>query len=235
MKGKFLVLPLLLWGGMQLSAQTILQQYTAISQGNDVSDMDLKDPTAKGSLLIAMPVQLLPGIKVMSVTDNAPDGGNTYKKVEGAISTCEKKSVEIWYCENCNPGVTELKFHLSAQTRGSINAFLELSNMAPTSALDGTGVHISDGASTAAGQVGPSITTTAKDFIIARFFPTQPMPTGVTPSPWTFTTSYAYFVDAPPGTYQPTLTGGKSGTDFCMSIAAFKTAPPVAAAEPKKD
>jgi hypothetical protein len=232
---KRLLMLLLLCGGVQLSAQTILQQYVAISQGNDVSDMDLKDPTAKGSLLIAMPVQLLAGTKVLSVTDNAPDGGNTYKQIQGAISTCENKAVDIWYCENCNPGVTELKFHLSGRTKGAINAFMEISDMALSSAVDVSG-HVTDGKASSAGvEAGPSIKTTAKDFIVARYFPTDPIPTGVTPAPWTYTTSYAYMVDAPPGTYQPTLTGGKAGTDYCISMAAFKIASPAASSQSKKD
>jgi hypothetical protein len=235
MKKRLLML-LLLWGGVELSAQTILQQYVAISQGNDVSDMDLKDPTAKGSLLIAMPVQLLAGTKVLSVTDNAPDGGNTYRQIQGAVSSCGNKAVDIWYCENCNPGVTELKFHLSGRTKGCINAFMEVSNMALSSAVDGSGAHVSDGSATSAGrEVGPSITTTAKDLIVARYFPTDPVPTGVTPAAWAYTTSYVYLADAPPGTYQPTLTGGKPGGSFCMSMAAFKIAPPEASSEPKKD
>src|ERR1035441_638444 len=175
----------------------ILPQYVAISQGNDVSDMDLKDPTAKGSLLIAMPVQLLAGTKVLSVTDNAPDGGNTYKQIQGAVSSCENKAVDIWYCENCNAGVTELKFHLSGRTKGAINAFMEISDMALSSAVDVSG-HVTDGKATSAGlEAGPSIKTTAKDFIVARYFPTDPIPTGVTPAPWTYTTSYEYMVDAP--------------------------------------
>jgi len=234
MKKKLLML-LLLWGGVELSAQTIVQQFTAISQGNDISDMDLQEPTIEGSVLIAMPAPLTPGVKVLSVTDNAPDGGNTYKQVPGGISSCAKKSVDIWYCESCKSGVTELRFHLSDRSRGSINAFLEVSNMALSSILDGTGAQVSDGTATSAGmEAGPSMTTTAKDFIIARYFPTDPLPTGVAPALWTYTTSYVYALNAPPGTYQPTLTGGKAAGSFCMSMAAFKTAPSVASSRPKK-
>ncbi len=79
---KNLLLFLLLWAGVDLSAQTVLQQFTAVSSGaGTVSDMDLPQPTAKGSVLIAMPVQLSPDIKLISVTDNAPDGGNTINKL----------------------------------------------------------------------------------------------------------------------------------------------------------
>lgn len=233
MKKRLLML-LLLCGGVGLSAQTIVQQYTAISQGTATSDMDLKEPTSKGSVLIAMPVQLLPGIKVLSVTDNAPDGGNTYKQVQGAFSSCANKSVEIWYCENCNPGVTELKFHLSGFAKGSINAFLEVSNLASSSVLDGSGAHASDGTASSAGlEAGPSIKTTAKDFIVARYFPNVPLPTGVTPAAWTYTPSYVFLQDAAPGTYQPTLTGAKAGDSYCMSMAAFKTAPAAASSQSK--
>ena len=104
--------------------KTIVQQYTAISQGYDVSDMDLKQPTAAGSVLIAMPVVLTPGLKVLSVTD---DQGNTYKQVTTAAAACGNRPVNIWYCENCKAGVMELKFHLSGRTKGSINSFIELS------------------------------------------------------------------------------------------------------------
>jgi hypothetical protein len=233
MKKNFLIL-LLLWGGVELSAQTIVQQFAALSAGAGiVSDMDLKEPTGKGSVLIAMPVLLSPGVKVLNVTDNAPDGGNTYKQIPGAISSCANKSLDIWYCENCNPGVTELKFHLSDHVRGSVNAFLELSNMALSSVVDRSGAHVSDGIATSGGlEVGPSITTTAKDFIIARYFPTDPLPTGVTPAAWTYTTSYVYVLNGPSGTYQPTLTGASAGGSFCMSMAAFKTAAPVAIPQP---
>jgi len=234
MKKRLLML-LLLWGGVELSAQTIVQQYVAISQGNYVSDMDLKEPTRKGSVLLAMPAILSPGIKVLSVTDNAPGGGNTYKQIPDAFSSCANKTVDIWYCENCNPGVTELKFHLSDRAKGSINAFFEVSNMALSSVVDGSGAHVSDGTATSAGlEAGPSITTTTKDFIIARYFPSVPLPTGVTPAAWTYTTSYVYVQDAPPGTYQPTLTGAEAAGSFCMSMAAFKTAPSVAGSQPKK-
>src|SRR6202521_6456580 len=232
MKKKLLIL--LLWGGAELSAQTIVQQFAAISAGSGtVSDMDLSQPTDKGSVLIAMPVLLSPGVKVLSVSDNAPDGGNTYKQVSGASSSCANKFLDIWYCENCNPGVTELKFHLSDHVKGSINAFLEVSNMALSSVVDRSGAHVSDGTATSGGlEVGPSITTTAKDFIIARYFPTAPLPTGVTPAAWTYTTSYVYVLNGPPATYRPTLTGGSAEGRLCMSIAAFQTAASDAIAQP---
>jgi hypothetical protein len=203
-----------------------VQQFAAISAGaGKVSDVDLPQPTLKGSVLITMPLQLSPGIKVLSVTDNAPDGGNTYKQVPGTSSSCAEKSLDIWYCENCHPGVTELKFHLSGDVKGSLNTFLEVSDMALASVLDGEGAHVSGGTATKAGlEAGPSIKTTAKDFIIARYFSDPPLPTGVTPAAWTRTTSYVYVPGGSPGTYQPTLTGGKAAGNFCMGIAAFKTA-----------
>jgi hypothetical protein len=233
MRSRLLIL-LLLWGGVELSAQTIVQEYAAISAGaGTVSDMDLTTPTGQGSVLIAMPVLLSPGIKVLSVTDNAPAGGNTYKQVSAANSSCGNQSLDIWYCEKCNPGVTELKFHLSAHVRASINGFLEVSNIALSSPVDGSGVHVSDGIATSGGlEVGPSIKTTAKDFIIARYFSGNPGPTGVTPAGWTFKTSYVYMLNAPAGTYQPTLTGGRAGGSFCMGMAAFKTAASVASPQP---
>jgi hypothetical protein len=187
--------------------------------------MDLVRPTGKGSVLIAMPALLSPDVRVLSVTDNAPDGGNTYKQVPGSNSSCAKKSVDIWYCENCNSGVTELKFHLSGHVKASINAFLEVSGMALSSVLDGSGAQLSDGTGTSEGQyVGLSTATTAQDFIIARYFSTPPIPTGVTPAAWTYTTTYVYVQNGRPGIYQPTLTGGRPAGDFCMSLAAFKTA-----------
>jgi hypothetical protein len=233
MRSRLLIL-LLLWGGVELSAQTIAQEFAAISAGaGTVSDMDLTTPTAEGSILIAMPVLLSPGIKVLSVTDNAPAGGNTYKQVSAASSSCGNQSLDIWYCEKCNPGVTELRFHLSAHVRASINGFLEVSNIALSSPVDGSGAHVSDGTATSAGlEAGPSIKTTAKDFIIARYFSDSPGPTGVTPAGWTFKTSYVYMLNAPAGTYQPTLTGGKAGGSFCMGMAAFKTAASVASSQP---
>jgi hypothetical protein len=226
MKEKFLVL-LLLCGGMELSAQTIIQQFAAVSAGaRTVSDLDIS-PTSKGSTLIAMPGQLVPGIKVLEVTDNAPDGPNKYKQVSGASSSCPEGPLEIWYCENCNPGVTELQFHLSSHTRASINSFLEVSGLAPSSVLDGSGTQVSDAKATSAGlEVGPKITTTAKDFIIARFFSSTPYPTDVAPAAWTFKPSYVFVPSGPPGTYQPTLSGAKEGGTFCMSVAAFKVATP---------
>jgi hypothetical protein len=229
MKKNLLIL-LLLWGGrVELSAQTIAQQFVAISSGaGTVSDMDLKEPTGRGSVLIAMPVLLSPDVKVLSVTDDAPAGGNTYKQVPGASSSCSGKSLTIWYCENCNPGVTELKFHLSGHVKASINAFLEVSDLALSSVLDGAGAQVSNGtAASGDTEVGPSITTTARDFVIARYFSTPPGPTGVTPATWTYATSYVYLRDAAAGTYQPTLTGGRAAGDFCMGIAAFKIAAPV--------
>lgn len=232
MKGRFLIL-LLLWGGVELSAQTIVQQFAAISKGSGMkSDLDI-EPTAKGSTLIGMPGQLSPGVKVLSVTDNAPDGGNTYKQVSGASSSCPEGHLDIWYCENCNPGVTELQFHLSGRVKASINSFLEVSNLASSSVLDGSGAQVSNGTATSAGlEVGPMIKTTATDFIVARFFSASPYPTGVAPEAWTFKPSYVYLLNGPPGTYQPTLTGGVGGATFCMSVAAFKAAPPVATPPP---
>jgi hypothetical protein len=234
MKERFLIL-LLLWGGVELSAQTIVQQFAAISKGSGLkSDMDI-EPSAKGSTLIGMPGQLSLGVKVLSVTDNAPDGGNTYKQVPGAGSSCPEGPLDIWYCENCNPGVTELQFHLSGHVKASINSFLEVSNLASSSILDGSGAQVSNGTATSAGlEVGPSIRTTTTDFIVARFFSASP-PTGVTPAAWTFKPSYVYVLNGPPGTYQPTLTGGAAGGSFCMSVAAFKTAPSVAIPQPNKD
>ncbi|MGB3579353.1 MAG: hypothetical protein WBA08_24650, partial [Candidatus Sulfotelmatobacter sp.] len=78
--GRKLLVFMLFCGGVELSAQTVVQQFVAVSAGaGTVSDMDLPKPSGKGSVLIAMPVLLSPGVKVLSVSDNAPDGGNTYK------------------------------------------------------------------------------------------------------------------------------------------------------------
>jgi hypothetical protein len=223
---KTLLILVLLWAGAELSAQTIVQQFAAVSAGaGEVTDMDLTKPTGKGSVLIVMPGQLSPGINVVKITDNAPDGGNTYKQVSGATSACEKQPLEIWYCENCKADVTELKFHLSGNVKASINAFLEVSDMPLSSVLDG-GAQVSDGTGTSEGfEVGPSITTTATDFVIARYSSTAPRPTGVSPSSWTYKTTYVYQLNAAPGTYQPKLTGGSAESRFCMSTAAFKTRP----------
>jgi hypothetical protein len=233
-RSHLLALVLLFWAGVEASAQAILQQFAAVSAGaGTVSDMDLPQPTAKGSVLIAMPLLLTPDIKVVSITDNAPAGGNTYKQVKGSTSSCAKQSLDIWYCENCNPDVTELKFHLSGHVRASINNFLEVSGLALSSVLDGLGASVSDGTLTKDGSgAGPTLTTTAPDFVIAPFFSTPPLPTGVTPAAWTRRPSYVYVLQAPPGTYQPTLTGGKAGSNFCMSSAAFKAAPSSPASPP---
>jgi hypothetical protein len=223
---KTLVVCVLLWAGTALSAQTITQQFAAISAGAaDVSDMDLPNPTAEGSIIIAMPMQLSPDIKIVSITDNAPDGGNIYKPVPGAASFCAKRSLEIWYCEKCKAGVTELKFHLSGHVRASINGFMEVAGLAVPAALDGNGISLSDGVASSAGTfVGPSLKTKAKDFVIARYFADPPIPSAVTPTVWTYKPSYAYGLNLAPGAYQPTLTGGKAGGSFCMSVAAFKVA-----------
>jgi len=203
----------------------------AISAGSGtVSDMDL-EPTAEGSTIIAMPYQLTPGVKVLSVTDNAPAGGNTYKLVPGASSFCGGKQMDIWYCEKCNPGVTELKFHLSARPQGSLNGFLEVQGLEMSSVLDGEGVHLNDGTPAAGQQVGPKITTNASDFIVARYFTDPPMPAGVIPDTWKFDASYLY-TKGPAGNYQPALTGGGSSGKFCMSIAAFKVAASTPASPP---
>jgi hypothetical protein len=232
MKRKLLIL-LAFVGGVELSAQTIVQQFAALSSGaGEVSDMDLNKPTGKGDVLIAMPELLSPGVKVVSATDNAPGGGNTYKQVPDASSSCPNRLIDIWYCENCKPGVTELKFHLSGGVKASINGFIELSNMRLSSVLDGSGVHLNDGTVTSEGlEVGPQITTTATDFIVARYPLSVPGPSphGVTPATWKFTTSYVYELNGPSGTYQPTLTGAKAEAKYCMSLAAFKTAAPAAA------
>jgi hypothetical protein len=230
---KTLVTFILLCAAAELSAQTIIQQFAAISAGSGtVSDMDLPNPTAAGSMLIAMPMQLSPDVKILSITDNAPDGGNTYKPVPGATASCAKRTLEIWYCENCKAGVTELKFHLSDHVRASINGFMEVSGLALSSVLDGKGTSLNDGVANSAGAlVGPSLKTAAKDFVIARYFSDPPIPTAVTPTLWTYKSSYVYGLNLPPGAYQPTLTGGKAAANFCMSMAAFKLAEPVPASK----
>ena len=97
----------------QVSAQTVVQQFVAISRGaGTVSDMDL-EPTAEGSTLIAMPFEVTPGIKVLSVTDNAPAGSNTYKEVPGSVASCSGALLDIWYCEKCNSKLYEEFFHLT--------------------------------------------------------------------------------------------------------------------------
>jgi hypothetical protein len=217
-----------------LSAQTVVQQFAAVSAGaGTVSDMDLIQPTAEGSVLLAMPEQLTPGIKVETVTDNAPDGGNKYQKVTAAASSCASRSIEIWYCEKCKGGVTELKFHLSGHVRASINGFMEVSGVALSDVLDGSGAQVSDAAATKDGQqVGPKITTKATDFVIARYSTTS-RPSAVSLPGWTFKTTYVYGTNLPPGTYQPALTGGKTAGSFCMSMAAFKAGPASADAKPQ--
>jgi hypothetical protein len=230
---KRLIVALLLCAGLA-SAQTVLQEFSAVSSGaGTISDMDLPSPTASGSVLITMPLLLTPDVKVISVTDNAPGGGNTYKQVPNTYGACKKQSVDIWYCENCRAGVTELKIHLSDHVRASLNTFLEVSGLATTSVVDGSGVHLSDGSATKDGlEAGPKLTTTAKDFVIARYFSEPPLPGGVTPKQWTFTKSYAYVLSGAAGDYQPTLNEAKAGSNYCVSSAAFKVAEPGAAPQP---
>jgi hypothetical protein len=238
MRKNLLVVFLLFCAAAALSAQTVVQQFISISKaGAQVSDNDLPEPSSPGSTLIAMPMLLHPDPKadvtIVSVTDNAPAGGNTYKLVPGSASSCSKQSLGIWYCENCNPGVTELKFHLSGSVQASIDAFLEVSGLLSTSVLDGDGAHISDGTATKEGVVaGPSLKTTANDLIIALYFATPPLPTGVSPAVWKYTKSYVYQLNGAPGEYKPTLTGGNPGGNYCVSMAAFKVAPPVAPPPP---
>jgi hypothetical protein len=225
MKRSLLALALL-WAGTQATAQTIVQEFTAISAASaSVSDMDLTQPTVEGDTLIAIPEQLSPGVKVSSVTDNAPDGGNTYKEAAGAASTCAKRSLSIWYCEHCKGGVTELKFHLSGRPAGSLNSFLEVSDLASSSVIDST-AQVSEQADNKDGrQAGPRIVTTAEDFVVARF-PVASQAKGVTPELWTAQPAYVYARNLPAGTYQPTLTGVEPTGSFCMSMAAFKKAAP---------
>jgi hypothetical protein len=232
MKTVGLVVLLMSSCALELGAQTVVQQFSAVSSGaGQVSDMDLPEPTAPGSVLIAMPELLTPDIDVVSITDNAPDGGNTYKQVKGANASCAKKTLQIWYCENCKAGVTELKFHLSGHVRSSINGFLEVSNLALSSVLDAS-ASLSDGKGTAQGlQAGPSVQTMATDFVIARYsFMSNAR--GVMPESWTFKPAYVYGLNLPAGTYRPTLTGAAASGDYCMSVAAFKVAVSVPAPMP---
>ena len=220
-----MLLALLLCPGLA-SAQTVLQQFSAVSSGaGTVSDMDLPEPTASGSVLITMPLQLTPGVRVIEVTDNAPGGGNTYKQFPGTYATCQKQALEIWFCENCKPGVTELKIHLSGHVRVSLNTFLEVSGLVTDSTADGNGVPLTDGSASNAGlERGPKLTTSVKDFVIARFFSDPTLPSGVTPDQWHFTKSYAYVLNGPEGDYQPMFTGAKPGSNYCAGLAAFKVA-----------
>lgn len=232
MSKTLLMLSLLLLGGVHLSAQTVVQEFVSIGAPADVIDMDLPKPSAKGSVLIAMPGPLFPGITVASVTDNK---GNTYKQVPGAASSSEGKSLQIFYCENCNPGVTELKFHMSSFAKGSINTFLEVAGLALSSLLDDGGAQVSDGTATGDGvEVGPSITTTANAFVIARYSSAAPLPKGVTPAAWAYKTTHVFVQRAAPGTYQPKLSEAAPGSKFSMSMAAFKAADVVAAAADSK-
>jgi len=233
---KKLLILLLLGVGTGVSAQTIVQQFVSIGSAGQVVDLDLPKPSAKGSMIIAMPTPLSAGVKVVSVTDNAPAGGNIYRQVTGATASAGGKDLEIWYCENCNPDATELKFHLSDFAKGSIDTVLEVAGLEHYAALDGDGAHVSDGVATSDGsEIGPSIKTTANDFVIARYTATaMNHPTGVTPAAWTYQTTHIFVPNGPPGTYQPTLTGGKAGNSFAMGIAAFKVAKDAAPAADAK-
>lgn len=227
-----LLLCALLWAS-QSPAQTVLQHFIAVSKGGiEVSDMDI-GTTSEGSVIIAMPLQLTPGVKVLSVTDNAPTGSNTYKRIAAATASCGNQAMEMWYCEKCSPGVTELKFHLSGIPRASLNALVEVSGLQLPAALDGEGTHLDDGTRTNKGEeAGPVIKTNAPDFIIARYNSDFPIPK-VVADPWQYRTSYVYIPNAPAGTYQPMLSGGEGkGGKFCMSAAAFKAAPPAPAGTP---
>jgi hypothetical protein len=214
---------LFLLGSFSLQAQTIVQEHFAVGGVSHISDMDVPNPTSPGSTLIAMPGPMSPDVTVTSITDNAPAGGNIYKQVPGAASSCGRESLDIWYCEKCNPGVTELKYHFSGHVM-SVNAFLEVADLALTSPIDGNGVHVTNGTGSSTGvETGPAIKTTATDFIVGRYFSAE-APTGVTPSPWTMRTTYVFATNAPTGAHQPTLTGAPA-SNFCMSLAAFKTVP----------
>lgn len=203
-------------------AQTILQQFAAISAGAGVtSDMDLVQPTTAGSTLIAMPELLTPGITVESVTDNA---GNVYKKIKNASSSCTKRLVDIWYCENCKGDVIELKFHLSDHTQGSINSFVEVAGLASSDVVDGKGTHVDDKQAESDGhELGPSIKTNARDFVVARFS-SSVHPKAVAPNLWTYKPTYVYGLNLSAGTYQPILIGEDAGASFCISMAPFRIA-----------
>ncbi len=227
-----LLLLLLVCGGVKVSAQTVLQDFVSIGAPAEVIDMDLPKPSAKGSVLIAMPGPLTEGVKVISIVDNK---GNTYKEIPGATSSATGKSLQIWYCENCAEGVTELKFRMSRFAKlGSINGFVEVSNVALSSSLEGS-AQVSDGKATSDGlEAGPSITTSARAFLIARYASDSPLPKGVNPAPWTYKTTHVYLEGGAPGTYQPKLTGATAGSNFAMSMAAFKARDGAAdAANPK--
>jgi hypothetical protein len=218
---KLLVL-LLLLGGLELQAQTIVQEIFNVGGASHVSDMDVPKPTRPGSTLIAMPGPMSTSVKVMSITDNAPSGSNLYKQVPGAASSCGKQSLDVWYCEKCNPGVTELKYHFSGHVM-SVNTFLEVADLALSSPVDGSGANVTEGTGSSDGvEAGPAIKTTATDFIIARYA-SAAAPSAVTPAPWTLKSTYVYAANAAMGTHQPTLTGGGAAGNFCMSMAAFKT------------
>ena len=92
-------------------------------------------------------------------------------------SSCPNKPIDIWYCENCKPGVTELKFHLSGGVKASINGVVRLSNLPSSSVIDGSSVDLNDGTVSSGGlEVGPQITTTATDCIVARYSYKRPRP-----------------------------------------------------------
>ncbi|HEX4423894.1 MAG TPA: hypothetical protein VH079_00745 [Terriglobales bacterium] len=220
---KKLLALLFFFGGLQLQGQTIVQEIFNVGGASHVSDMDVPKPTRPGSTLIAMPGPVSPSVKVMSITDNAPTGSNLYKQVPGAASSCGKQSLDIWYCEKCNPGVTELKYHFSGHVM-SVNTFIEVADLALSSPVDGSGANVTDGTGSSEGvEAGPSLKTTATDFIIARYA-SAVAPSAVTPAPWTLKSTYVYAANAPTGTHQPTLTGGGPAGSFCMSAAAFKSA-----------
>lgn len=226
---KHTLIVLVIFCASAMPAQTVVQQFVIVSRGaRTVSDMDL-EATAEGSTLISMPFEVTPGIKVLSVTDNAPAGSNTYKQVPGSVASCSGASLDIWYCEKCSAGVTELKFHLSGHTQMSVNTFIEVSGLETSSPLDGEGAHVTDGTRGKDGvEAGPKIKTSANDFIVARYSSDVPTPEA-TPAPWILKPGYAYLLNGSAGDYQPTLSGKGTDGKYCMSVAAFKTAAPAPA------
>jgi hypothetical protein len=126
------------------------------------SDSVVVLPTLAGDLLV-VGITLAALGSVISITDNAPGGGNAYES-DVRASDPSTESAEIWYARNSRAGATEVTVTLSAAP-SFVMWFTELSGLDPTSPLDATNT-VSDQMATGSILPAPRVSPSAASAVV---------------------------------------------------------------------
>lgn len=171
---------------------------------------------------------------VVSVTDNATGGSNTYVQASGAAGTTGVDQTDVWYCLSAaHAGATTVTVTFSG-VAGTFNKeawVFEVSGF--TSAAFDLAANVTNGTGVASTDTGASVTTTSTTGFLVGVITTS-FTIAANPKAGNEFTSggdisatsdaACSLISSTATAHQPVWTDGTATASFCSSTAAFKEA-----------